>query len=126
MAQLRRSRVARLIGLGCLTFLLVLPGILSAQSVTGAIAGTVVDQTQQALPGAVVILEESDTGLSRELTTAHDGTFIFTAVQPGVYTIRVKADGFSIFERRNTVLPASERINVGLLALSIGGLSETI
>jgi hypothetical protein len=126
MAQLRRSRVARLVGLGCLAILLILPGILTAQSVTGSIAGSVVDQTSQALPGAVVILEAPDTGLTRELTTSEDGTFIFTAVPPGVYTIRVKADGFSVFERRNTVLPASERLSVGVLSLTIGGITETI
>ena len=79
MAQLGRSRVARLIGLGCLAILLIVPGILSAQSVTGSIAGTVVDQTSQALPGAVVILEASETGLTRELTTGEDGSFIFAA-----------------------------------------------
>jgi hypothetical protein len=126
MAQLWRSRVARLVGLGCLAILLILPGILTAQSITGSIAGTVVDQTSQALPGAVVILEATETGLSRELTTSEDGSFIFTVVQPGVYTIRVRADGFSVFERRNTVLPASERLSVGALQLTIGGITETI
>src|SRR5262245_864443 len=80
MAQSRRSRAARLVGLGFLAVLSMLPGILAAQSITGSIAGTVVDQTTQALPGAVVILEAAETGLTRELTTGDDGTFIFTAV----------------------------------------------
>ena len=59
MAHLGRSRGPRLVGLGCLAiaFALILPGLLYAQSVTGSIAGTVVDQTSQALPGAVVTLE---------------------------------------------------------------------
>ena len=126
MEQWRRGRQWRQVALAFVVALGFLAATARAQSVTGSIVGTVVDQTNQALPGAVVTLEERDTGLSRELVTSDDGSFVFSSVQPGVYTIRVKATGFSIFERRNTVLPASERLSVGTLTLALGGVTETI
>ena len=53
------------------------------QSVSGSIAGTVVDQTRQVLPGATVTLVNEETA-DRRLTTSNDvGAFGFPAVKPG-------------------------------------------
>ena len=61
----------------------------AAQSVSGSVAGTIVDQTRQVVPGATVTLVNEQTGDSRATTSGDTGAFVFSAVQPGTYTVRV-------------------------------------
>jgi carboxypeptidase family protein len=96
------------------------------QSVSGSIAGTVVDQTRQVLPGATVTLVNEETA-DRRLTTSNEiGAFVFPAVKPGTYTIRIELTGFSTVERTHTVLPANEQLSIGAVQLNVGGLAETV
>src|SRR5262245_50301511 len=88
---------------------------LAAQTVTGSIAGSVHDPTDQSVLGASVTLTSDATGETRTIVTSEDGAFVFAAVRPGAYTIRVEISGFSPLERRNTVLPAGETLTVGIL-----------
>src|SRR4030095_14650629 len=96
-----------------------------AQTVTGSIAGVIHDQTDQTVPGATVTLVSDATGEGRTTVSTETGAFVFPAVRPGSYTVRVEMSGFSPLERRNTVLPAGETLTVGVLKLQVGGLSET-
>lgn len=71
-------------------------GLLAAQSGTSsAIAGTVVDVTGAALPNASVSATEVDTGAARTEETSGDGQFLFSQVNPGTYTVTVRASGFA-------------------------------
>jgi len=98
----------------------------SAQTVTGAISGTVVDASGNAISGATVRLINERTNDARVLTTNESGDFRFPAVLPGTYTVKVEQKGFSAFERRGNVLTANEHLAVGELTLKIGELSETV
>jgi len=100
--------------------------VLFAQSVSGSVSGTVVDQTRQVLPGATVTLLNEQTGDRRAIQTSDVGAFVFPAVQPGVYTVRIELSGFSPFERKNTVVPANEQLSIGAVQLNVGSLSETV
>ena len=64
-------------------------------SVSGSIAGTVVDQTRQVLPGATVTLVNEETADRRVTTSSDIGAFVFPAVKPGTYTIRIELTGFT-------------------------------
>src|SRR5215470_6719003 len=97
-----------------------------AQTVTGAVSGTIVDGSGNALAGATVRLINERTNDARVLTTNESGDFRFTAVLPGTYTIKVEQKGFSSFERRGNVLTANEHLAVGELAMKVGELSETV
>src|SRR6266849_262304 len=90
------------------------------------LAGTVVDQTRQLVPGASVTLVNEQTGDSRATTSNETGVFVFSAVQPGAYTVRVELAGFATYELRNTVVPANEQVPVGALQLNVGPLTETV
>jgi Carboxypeptidase regulatory-like domain/TonB-dependent Receptor Plug Domain len=98
----------------------------AAQSVSGSVAGTIVDQTRQVVPGATVTLINEQTGDSRATTSGETGAFVFSAVQPGTYTLRVELSGFATYELRNTVVPANEQVPVGALQLNVGTISETV
>ena len=65
----------------------ILPSLLMAQVGTGSIAGSVVDPTGSAMVGATVKLLSEQTGAERTLTTGAEGSFVFTAVTAGIYTV---------------------------------------
>ena len=56
---------------------------LSAQIVSGTIAGSVKDSSGAAIPGAKVGLVNTETNLSRESASNESGDFIFTASHAG-------------------------------------------
>jgi Carboxypeptidase regulatory-like domain/TonB-dependent Receptor Plug Domain len=75
--------------------LLLLPGILSAQSVvTGALNGTVTDPSGAVIVGATVTLTSTDTGASLTTQTSASGGYSFGLVKPGRYTLVVSQTGF--------------------------------
>jgi len=98
----------------------------AAQSVSGSIAGTVVDETRQALPGATVTLVNEQTADSRLTATNDSGAFIFPSVQPASYTLRIELSNFAPFERRTVIVPANQVVSVGTIQLKVGSLSETV
>ena len=68
---------------------------IAAQSGTSsAISGTVTDATGAALPNAEVEATEINTAAVRTERSNADGRFLFSQVNPGTYTVTVRADGF--------------------------------
>lgn len=66
-----------------------------AQSGTSGVNGTVTDAQGQAVVGATVTLVSPTQGTRRSVVTDNSGNYIFTALQPGSYTIEVEASGFN-------------------------------
>ena len=75
----------------------------AAQTITGTMSGMVVDSSGAVIPGAAVTLINLHTGDVRKLDTNSEGRFVFSAVQPEAYTVRVEAPGFEKLERTNVV-----------------------
>src|SRR4029079_7267503 len=97
---------------------------LDAQVLYGSIVGTVTDASGAALPGATVTIEQTETKLSRELTTDAAGGYHFTAVPSGTYTVSVKMNGFRTFSRSvpvtlNSVARVDAKLALGPLAESV-------
>jgi hypothetical protein len=67
---------------------------LSAQTTTGGISGTVSDAAQAAVPSAHVSITRKDTNEVRTTSTDESGSFEFTAVPPGEYSVQVSQPGF--------------------------------
>src|SRR5262245_26020349 len=81
--------------------LLGLVNIVQAQTISGAIGGTVSDPSASAVAGATVTLTNSDTGVKVAETTGANGEFLFAAVLPGRYSIAVEMKGFKKTEKTN-------------------------
>jgi len=63
---------------------------------TGTIRGTVTDPSGAVVPGANVTATQSDTHVSRAVTTNESGDYEFPALPVGHYTLAVQAAGFKI------------------------------
>ena len=99
---------------------------LFAQTVTSSIVGSVVDPTSQAVAIAPVTLTSTDTGAVRDATTDNLGTYRFTNVEPGTYTVTVKATGFKALTQTGIVVAAQETHNAGQMTLQLGSVSESM
>src|SRR6266849_4246617 len=77
---------------------------LCAQTETGRILGSVLDQTQAVVVGAAVTITDTQRGQARNLTTNDSGEYLVPNLLPGIYMVRAAAPGFKNVERRNIEL----------------------
>ncbi len=110
------------------TLLLLLSATLVGfgQSITGTITGSVTDATGGAVAGASVTLHSQTTADARSIKSNESGDFVFNAVVPGSYRIRVEKEGFKTIEHPGLVLTATQRLSIGNLQLPVGAVSERV
>ena len=96
-----------------------------AQVDTGAIIGTVKDSRQQQLGDASVRLRQESTGIERTTRTARDGTFSFTPLAIGTYTLTIEHDGFASSIRKDIAVAAQSTLREDI-ALQIGSVVQTV
>lgn len=85
---------------------------------TGAVQGVVKDQSEAVVPGATVTLKNLALGISRQMQTSADGTFIFPLVQPGAgYLVEVERAGFQKAQVKDLTVRVTQvaTANVGLV-----------
>src|ERR1022692_3303944 len=70
---------------------------------TSAIVGQVRDTTNAVVPGAIVTITNPDTGLKRSAKTDDSGRFNFPQLKPGIYSVKVEAQGFEPRRTDNVV-----------------------
>jgi hypothetical protein len=75
--------------------LAALASTLSAQVDTGTILGTIRDNTGALIPGATVTVKNEGTSFSQSTTTNSSGTYAFTALKIGRYTVQAENAGFT-------------------------------
>ncbi len=110
----------------CLAVILSGATIALAQSaVSGAIAGSVTDPSNAALPGATVTLKSVGTNKEDTVTTGEDGRFRFTNLQPGTYSVSVGASGFADYKQSEIVVEVGKLTEVNA-ALKVGTASATV
>jgi hypothetical protein len=81
-----------------ITVLLLVPGMLFAQSATkGAVSGTVTDASNAVVSGTTVTLRSLDKGGSNQTNTNAQGVYQFELVDPGNYEVVISASGFKQF-----------------------------
>jgi hypothetical protein len=96
------------------------------QQGSSSIAGTVADPSGQVVHRATVKITSELNGESRTAVTDETGDFVFAAVVPGAYTIRVEAPGFRPLEQKGNMVLSSARLALGKMALQVGSVQESV
>jgi len=99
---------------------------LYGQTVASALQGVVVDPADAAVGGAAVTLTNTDTGANRTAATDNTGTYRFPNIDPGNYSLTVKANGFKAETQTGIVVAAQETHNGGKMVLQLGSIAESI
>jgi len=92
---------------------------------TASIAGTVLDLHQALVPGAHITLA-SQNHPDRTTTAGTDGTFRFSALEPGHYHLLIIAAGLAPFTTPEIDLHAGEQYQLPALALPIAPTSASV
>jgi hypothetical protein len=97
-------------GMAAALVLLALPIMAAAQSDSGRISGTVLDQTGAFATGATVTIRNGKTGETRSATTNDKGYFVVSPLRPSTYTITVQKSGFAVIEYTDMPLAVGQEL----------------
>ncbi len=87
-----------------------------AQFTQGSVVGTVADSSGARVPSASITVESQAPYVMRTLTANASGEFVVASLDPGEYTLTVKAKGFAPAESKVRVLVSSP-ISVAVVLL---------
>jgi hypothetical protein len=110
-----------------LLFTLLLPGFVAlthAQAPTGAISGTVKDESGAVIPGAGVTITNKATDFNRAIVTNTEGLYSAPALPPGEYEVRVEVPRFRTLVRPATVVAGSG--TTVDITMSLGATEEVL
>ena len=92
---------------------------------TAQIHGTVQDSSGSAVAGATVNATQTDTGVTRTVTSEADGGYVLAALPLGPYQLEVTKEGFSKAVQTGIVLAVNSDPAV-LITLKVGSTTESI
>lgn len=96
-----------------------------AQGAGGSISGTVKDETGAVLPGAIVVVRQTETSISRELVADPQGRFSAPNLPPGPYEVTASITGFMKVVRSGIRLTVGREAVVDF-ALKLGQIEESV
>ncbi len=111
---------------GCLMFFAAIFPAAFAQSVTGQISGTVTDPGGSVISNATVTLTNDLTRVAKSQPTDSGGSFLFTNLVPGDYSVRIEHPGFKAYGQRAINVSAEERVAMHEIKLAVGDVATTI
>jgi hypothetical protein len=103
----------------------VAPSLMAQTAATGALAGTVMDQTKAVIPNVTVIVTSIDTGQARTVVTDATGGYKVGLLPPGAYRVQFEASGFKAIEFPSVTVNVTET-NVLDGHLEVGTQSQEI
>ncbi len=98
---------------------------LSAQVDTGTILGTVKDSTGAVIPGAKVTLTNEGTNYSFSKLSEKDGSYVFTPIPIGTYSVTAEYQGFRQMVQKNVVVQIQQQVVVNF-TLQPGQMTQSI
>jgi hypothetical protein len=121
----RRIRTARNLLLLSGAVACVSGQVVQAQTSYGGIVGTVTDSTGADLSGAKVTVTDTGTNISKTVTSGKGGTFSFSGLNPGTYTVKVSHDGFNSFTQNaiDVTIGGNTRVDA---ALNVGNVATNV
>jgi hypothetical protein len=119
-SMIYRRTVFALLLSSCLLF-----DVMWAQVDTGSVYGLVTDQSGALMVGAKVTLKNESTGITRTVTTASNGTYTFSDVRVGSYTVTVEKQGFKTYSERGVAVAVTQSTKIDV-SLQVGDVTEIV
>lgn len=91
----------------------------------GNINGTVKDASGALVPGATVVVTDTDTGVSRTLTTSASGEYVANFLQPGHYDVTAGGGSFGKSDHKDILLTVGSTITIDA-TLPAGSVSTSV
>jgi outer membrane receptor protein involved in Fe transport len=108
--------------IGCVV---TLPRAASAQTITGSIQGTVLDQSGAALPGATLTITNTETGATRSAVTNGSGNYNAALLPPGHYNVSASLEGFQTIQKTGLTLEVNQNARIDF-ALKLSSVEESV
>ncbi len=99
--------------------------VLFAQGNVATLNGTILDSSGAAVPGAVIIATNVETGVETRAATTSAGAYTLAYLPAGTYTLRVTAAGFRTSQQENVILRVGQVQSVNI-TLELGAITEQV
>src|SRR6266852_667984 len=103
---------------------LVSPSLIRAD-VTGSILGVVRDKTQAVMVGVHIVATNVENNLSRDTTSAADGSYRFLALPAGTYKVTATVSGFRQYTTTNIDVRVNDQLKIDI-TLQVGSVQQAI
>ncbi|MGO8791545.1 MAG: carboxypeptidase regulatory-like domain-containing protein [Terriglobia bacterium] len=109
----------------CVVLACLASPLLYGQRESGAIQGTVSDQSGAVIPGVKVTLTSEETGFTLSTLTQSGGTYVFNPIKIGTYAVAAEYQGFEKEVRPHVTVNVQQQVVVDF-ALHPGLVTQTI
>jgi hypothetical protein len=92
---------------------------------TATLTGTIRDNTGAVIPGAVVTVKNTATGIVHELKTNSAGEYVGAALPPGQYNLTVKVAGFRTYQAQGVTLRVAQNARIDV-TMQVGNAHEEV
>jgi outer membrane receptor protein involved in Fe transport len=106
-------------------FLLVCSMGAMAQEITATITGQVTDPAGAVISGAEVVLKNVQTGQEQRVRSNESGYYLLTLIQPGIYDLSVRAQGFKEYQNKGIELMVNDKKAINVV-LEAGAITESV
>src|SRR6266852_5830073 len=103
---------------------LVSPSLIRAD-VTGSILGVVRDKTQAVMVGVHIVATNVENNLSRDTTSAADGSYRFLALPAGTYKVTATVSGFRQYTTTDIDVKVNDQLKIDI-TLEVGSVQQTV
>jgi hypothetical protein len=106
--------------------LLILPAMLSAQTNSCALSGTVQDAGGAVIAGITLRLTGEGNGFVRTAITTGEGFFSFPDLTAATFTLEIEAPGFKTYRQTCIAMTSGEQRSLGQIHLDVGAVTEQV
>jgi hypothetical protein len=103
----------------------ILTAVALAQSDRGTITGTVSDPAGAVVPGAVVSVRNTESGVQHETVTTATGNYTVAQLPAGMYELSVELAGFNKFIQQGIRVFVAQTARIDV-SLRLGGTTESV
>lgn len=96
-----------------------------AQETRATLTGHIADPTGATIPGATIVITDTDTGVKTTVTSNSAGNYTVPFLQPGPYKVEVTANGFRSYIHPNLVLQTEQTVTENI-QMVVGATSEIV